>query len=253
MKEPKSILITGASSGIGEALAMEYAAPGVFLALCGRDHDRLQDVAARCRAQGATVEARLIDVASADAMSAWIGETDSAHPLDLVIANAGISGGSGGHGESEEQARAIFDVNLGGVLNTLWPAIAPMRARKRGQLAAVSSLAGMVALPGAPAYSASKAAVKAYAEALNGWLKADGVTVTSICPGFVKSRITDRNAFPMPFFMQADEAAKILRRGLARGKVSVIFPWRLAAGMWLVSLLPPCLRVWLLSRLPRKS
>lgn len=255
MKDPKSILITGASSGIGEALALDYAGPGVHLALSGRDAPRLESVAARCRAQGAEVAAALVDVASRDAMRAWIEAVDSAHPLDLVIANAGVSAGSGTAqgGESEEQARIIFAVNFDGVLNTIWPAIDAMRGRGRGQIAITSSMAGLTALPGAPAYSTSKVAVKAYGEALHGALKPEGITVTTICPGFVDSRITAQNDFPMPMFMDAPKAAKIIRRGLAKGRVSVIFPWPIAAMTWLMSVLPPCWRVWLLARAPKKS
>ncbi|MBF0247888.1 MAG: SDR family NAD(P)-dependent oxidoreductase [Alphaproteobacteria bacterium] len=253
MKNPSSILITGASSGIGEALAREYARSGAFLALSGRYRARLDDVAEACRGLGAEVMARRADVTDRDAMADFIREADARRPLDLVIANAGISGGSGGMGETEEQTRAIFDVNVTGVLNTVWPAVEPMRERGRGQIAVVSSIAGMNALPGAPAYSASKAAVKAYAEALNGWLRRDGVTVTAICPGFVKSRITDKNDFPMPLFMDAPRAARIIRRGLERGGVSVVFPRRLAFAAWLIGLLPPGLRVALLSRLPKKG
>jgi short-subunit dehydrogenase len=265
MKEPQSILITGASSGIGEALALEYAGPGVSLALSGRDQARLENVAERCRAKGAKVNARTLDVTDQDAMQAWIADVDAAHPLDLVIANAGISAGAGGAlGESETQARAIFSVNLDGVLNTVWPAITALRAHapraeaqraneKRGHIAIISSMAGLTPLPGAPAYSASKAAVKAYGEALNGALKDEGIIVTTIAPGFVASRITDKNDYPMPFFMDAPKAARIIRRGLAKDRVSLFFPWPMAALSWLVSVLPPCWRVWILSRAPKKT
>ena len=255
LPDPKSILITGASSGIGAALALEYAAPGVHLALSGRDGARLDAVADDCRAKGADATAQVIDVTAREAMAAWIAAVDSAHPLDLVIANAGVSGGagSGPHGETEAQARTIFHVNFDGVLNTIWPAIDAMRPRGRGQVAITSSIAGMVALPGAPAYSASKAAVKAYGEALHGALKPQGIVVSAICPGFVESRITDQNDFPMPFFMDAPKAARKIRKGLARGRVSVIFPWPLAAWTWVLGLLPPCWRVWLLSKAPKKS
>ena len=251
-----SILITGASSGIGEALAQEYAAPGVFLGLSGRDAERLEDVAVRCRALGATVSAATIDATDQTAMETWIADIDQAHPLDLVIANAGISGGSGNAGETEIQARAIFDVNLNGVLNTVWPAITAMRPRGAGHIAILGSLASLAPLPGAPAYSASKAAVKVYGEALNGALKADGIVVTTICPGFIESRMTQNNPFPMPLLMTAPGAARHMRRGLDKartsGRVSLIFPWPVAALTWLVSMLPPCLRVWVLSKAPKK-
>ena len=254
---PKSILITGASSGIGEALAIEYAAPGISLALSGRDEDRLKSVAEQCKSLGAEVTHSVIDVAHQKNMSAWINAVDQAHPLDLVIANAGISGGSGNNGETEQQARKIFDVNLGGVMNTIWPAIDAMRTRKSGHIAVVSSTAALTPLPGAPAYSASKAAVKAYAESLNGALKSDGITVTSICPGFVESRITNNNDFPMPFLMTAKKAAQIIRKGLDKGRprhrISLFFPWPMATLSWLVGSLPPCVRRWVLLKAPKKK
>ncbi|MCR4378345.1 MAG: SDR family NAD(P)-dependent oxidoreductase [Rhodospirillales bacterium] len=254
MRQPKSILITGASSGIGEALALEYAAPGVHLALSGRDGARLEAVSEQCRNKGAEVLAAVLDVTDRTAMRAWIAQVDSAHALDLVIANAGISGGAGtAGGENEDQARAIFDVNFTGVLNTIWPAIDAMRLRKRGQIAITSSIAGMTPLPGAPAYSTSKVAVKAYAEALHGALKPEGIIVTAICPGFVESRITEQNNFPMPFFLGAPKAARIIRLSLTKRRVSIIFPWPLAAAAWLMGLLPPCWRVWILSRAPKKT
>lgn len=257
MTEPKSILITGASSGIGESLALEYAGPGVVLALSGRNQTRLQDVCDRCQALGAEVHSIILDVTQTDKMKAWINTFDQAHPLDLVIANAGIAAGSGNTGESEIQARAIFDINLGGVLNTIWPAIHVMRPRKSGHIVVVSSLAAFTPLPGVPAYSASKVAVKFYAESLNGALKDDGITVTSICPGFIKSRITDKNDFPMPFFMSGAKAARIIRKGLDKGRttnrISLIFPWPMAAVSWLIGVLPPCLRRWILLKAPQKE
>jgi len=258
MNEPTSILITGASSGLGEALALEYAAPGVNLALCGRNEDRLQAVAEHCRTLGAKVNATVIDVVNQADMKAWIIDVDQDYPLDLVIANAGISGGSGNTGESEEQARKIFDVNLGGVINTIWPAIDAMRTRScGGHIAVVSSLAALAPLPGAPAYSASKAAVKSYAESLNGALKPDGITVTSICPGFIESRITKNNDFPMPLLMTGPHAAKIIRKSLNKGRArrytSLIFPWPMATLTWAVGILPPCLRTWILSKAPKKT
>ncbi|HAA93781.1 MAG TPA: short-chain dehydrogenase, partial [Rhodospirillaceae bacterium] len=139
---PSSVLITGASSGIGEALANAYAEAGASLALSGRSERRLEAVAAACRAKGATVNAAILDVQEKDSMQDWIQSVDEAAPLDLVIANAGISGGTGGGGEPETQARAIFAINIDGMLNTLHPAIARMQNRGQGQIALMSSLAG---------------------------------------------------------------------------------------------------------------
>lgn len=252
---PKSILITGASSGIGQALALEYAAPGVHLSLTGRDHARLAEVERACQDLGATTTTEVLNVTDQDAMAAFIHGVDAHHPLDLVIANAGISAGSSFEhkGESEAQARGIFDVNFTGVLNTIWPAIEAMKPRHFGQIAVISSVAALLSLPGAPAYSASKAAVKAYAEALNGALRPDGIIVTTVCPGFVESRITAQNKFPMPFLMTAEKAARIIRTGLEKGKISVFFPWRLAFITWGISLLPPGLRMSVLLRAPKKT
>jgi short-subunit dehydrogenase len=250
-REPRSVLITGASSGIGAALAEAYARPGVRLFLAGRDAARLDAVAARCTA--AEVETRVLDVTDAAAMARWIAEADAEAPLGLVIANAGISGGTAGGGEGEAQVRRIFAVNLDGVLNTLWPVIPAMRARRSGQLAIVSSVAGFRGIPGSPAYSASKAAVLAYGDALRGELHADGVHVAVICPGYVVSRMTDANDFPMPWLMPAEKAAGIIKRRLARGKGRIVFPWPMLWTVRVLQALPIALTDPLLRRLPKKG
>lgn len=253
MRDPKSILITGASSGIGAALARAYAGPEVHLALAGRDEGRLEAVAAACRAAGAATVTAVIDVTARDAMARWVAEVDRALALDLVIANAGISAGTGWLTESEAQARRILAVNLEGVMNTVLPALDGLRARRRGQIAILSSLAGYRGIPGAPAYCASKAAVKVWGEALRGHLAAEGVGVTVVCPGFVKSGMTAVNRYPMPFLMEVDRAAALIRRGLARNKARIAFPWPLAAAVWLLTALPPALTDPLLRRLPAKG
>ncbi|MGF7205780.1 short-subunit dehydrogenase [Skermanella aerolata] len=253
MRDPKTILITGASSGIGEAMAEAYAGPGVTLVLTGRDRDRLDVVAARCTERGADVRAATVDVADRAAMADWLALVDRATPVDLCIANAGISGGTGGRGESEEQARRILAVNVDGVLNTIHPLIGPMTARGRGQLALVSSLAGFRGYPGAPAYCASKAAVRSYGESLRLDLRPAGIEVSVICPGFVKSRITDRNRFPMPFLMNADRAASIIKRGLERNRGRIAFPLPTYLMAWLVAVLPAALADALLAHTPAKE
>ena len=250
---PKSILITGASSGLGEALARSYAEPSLFLALTGRNVERLTTVADACRSFGAVVEAKALDVTERDAMARWIKEMDAGHPIDLVIANAGTSSGTGGRGEDESQARDIFAVNLAGVLNTVWPVIEPMRTRGQGQIVIISSIAAFRGLPGAPAYSASKSAVKTYGEALRGWLDADGIKVSVVCPGFIHTRMTDANIYPMPFIMDADKAARIIRRGLARNKARIGFPWPMYWASWLLGALPPGLTDRLFRLIPKKG
>ncbi|MFM8617041.1 MAG: SDR family NAD(P)-dependent oxidoreductase, partial [Alphaproteobacteria bacterium] len=166
----KNVLITGASSGLGRALAEACAAPGVVLHLSGRDAGRLEVAASACRAKGAEVRPRVLDVCDAAAMAGWIAGVGR---LDLVIANAGISAGTGGVTEPAAQARRIFEVNVTGVLNTALPALEVMAAQSpgadglRGRVAVVASVAAFVAAPGAPAYCATKAAVQRWAEALD--------------------------------------------------------------------------------------
>jgi short-subunit dehydrogenase len=249
---PRSILLTGASSGIGRALAIASAAPGVTLALSGRDPARLAMVADDCRAKGAVVEVRSVDVTDREAMAAWIAQAEERAPLDLVIANAGISAGTGGGGETGDQTRRIFAVNVDGVINTVLPALPAMRARRRGQVAIMSSLAGFVGFGGAPAYCASKAAVRVWGEALGGWLAAEGIAVSVICPGFVDSPMTAVNTFPMPLKMDADRAASIILRGLAGQRPRIAFPWPMLAMVRLIAALPSGLQAMVSRRMPKK-
>jgi short-subunit dehydrogenase len=254
MPELRHILITGASSGIGAALARRYAAPGRRLTLSGRNAARLEAVAADCRQAGAEVAAEAADVTDPQAMKRLVETAWAAGPLDLLIANAGVSAGTGApEGEPPAQVRRIFATNLDGVLNSVEPALPLMRARGRGQIALMASLAAFRGFPGAPAYCASKAAVRVYGEALRGHLTASGVGVSVICPGYVKSPMTDVNDFPMPFLMSAEKAAGIIARGLARDRARIAFPWRLYAAVWLLAALPPAWTDRLLARLPKKG
>jgi len=247
------ILITGASSGVGEALALHYAAPGTSLSLLGRDGARTAAVAERCRAKGATVDAVTLDVRDAAAMADWVKACDARHPLDLVIANAGVSAGGGGVGETAEQTRHIFSINVEGLFNTVFPAVELMRPRKRGQIALMSSIAGFRGLPSAPAYCASKAAIKVWGEGLRGQLARDGLGVSVICPGFVESGISKRNRFPMPFLMPADRAARIIAQGIGANRGRIAFPWPMAVMAWIMTTLPDGLIGALTARLPHKE
>ena len=252
MKNPKNILITGGSSGIGEALALHYAAPGISLALSGRDSARLQAVAARCRDQGAEVIASTVDVADRSAMESWIRELDERNPLDLVFANAGVGFGFRRNMSLAKIAEATFAVNVSGVFHTVHPAIDAMKTRGQGQIAVVSSIAGLTGMPGHPAYSASKNAVRAYGEALRGAMKRHGIEVNVVCPGYVESRMTAQNRFKMPFLMTSEKAAGIIVRGLARNKPRIGFPWPTYSIVRFLTFLPSGLVSRLLSMGPGK-
>ena len=253
MKKFHSILITGASSGIGEALAEKLADPGICLTISGRNRARLSEVAERCRAKGATVFESVIDVTDQAAMKSWIENADAAHPLDLIIANAGVSPDTSGEVESAAQARRMMEINVTGVFNTIEPIIPRMMARCAGTIALMSSLAGFKGLPSAPGYGASKAWVRSYGEGLRGNLFSNGVSVSVVCPGFVASRITDRNNFPMPLFMDAPKAAAIVLKGLTKNKARIAFPFPMYAMVWLLSVLPLWLTDSILRRLPKKE
>jgi len=248
LASPRSVLITGASSGIGRALALAHAAPGVHLALTGRDTGRLAAIASDVEGRGATVTTAAIDVTDGDGIAAWIGEIDAAHGLDLVYANAGISRHVKDLSDIDQMTRDVFDTNITGVLNTVHPALDAMRARGHGQIAIMASLAGLITLKHAPAYCASKACVLSYGESLRKTLKGTGISVSTICPGFVKSPLTGKNDFPMPFLMEAEKAAAIIKRGLAKDKARIAFPWRFLVVVRAASCLPAGLWDWIAGR-----
>ena len=234
-----SILLTGASSGIGRALAEACAAPGVTLHLSGRNPERLDAAAAACRARGATVRVHVADVRDAAAMARWIAGSG---PLDLVVANAGIAPGTA---ETEPETRAVFATNLDGVLNTVLPAIEKLAAQPpgpgglRGHIAVIASIAAFVPSPVSPAYGASKAAVDAWTVASAPAARRRGIALTSVCPGFIRTPMTARFSFPMPGLMSAERAAAMILRGVAAGRVRVTFPWWMAVAARIGGLLPP--------------
>jgi short-subunit dehydrogenase len=252
MKNPVNIAITGASSGLGTALARHYAAPGITLYLHGRNAENLAKTASECQQRGATALCHTGDVSDKEGINAWLKEADTRTPLDLVIANAGISAGIGGGGETVEQTRAIFATNIDGVVNTIHPLIPAMVTRGRGQLAIISSLAGMRGLASSPAYSASKAAVRVLGEGLRGWLAPSGVEVNVVCPGFIRTPMTDVNPYHMPFMMEADQAAKIIAEGLAKNKARIAFPWPLYFGLLFLNTLPIKIADRVINRMPGK-
>lgn len=250
--DPKSILITGASSGIGAALAEEYSNTGITLFLQGRNLERLEQVANKCRARRALVYTHIVDIRDREAMSSWINNICKETMIDLIIANAGVSGGTLQSMESEEQTRQIFAANLDGTLNTLLPAITMMQKHQHGQIAIMSSLAGYRGLPSCPAYSASKAAVRIYGEALRGLLAKDGIGVTVITPGYIKTPMTKVNNFYMPMLMDAQKAARIIKTKLSKNPARIAFPWPFYLCVWFLSCLPPGLTDWVFKNLPGK-
>ena len=229
-----NVLITGASSGIGEALALACADRGDRLFLCGRDAARLDAVAAACRARGATADARVLDVTDEAATRDWIRACDAAAPLDRVFSNAGVATGP----EVESNVRRTFAVNVGGTVNVVLPAVEAMRARRHGHVVMTASIAGYGPLAGCPSYAATKSCVKTWGLSLRGHLRAEGVRVSVICPGFVRSRMTDKNTCPMPFFMEADRAARIILRRVDRNVGLIAFPWPMRFATWWLSTLP---------------
>ena len=235
-----TVLITGASSGIGRALALIYAAPGTRLLLAGRDAARLAAVEAACAARGAETVPHAADAASS-AFLAWVAAQDAHTSIDLAIACAGITTGTGPGRPLErlDATRAVLQTNIDGPIGLLATLAPPMLARRRGHLAVVGSLAGFRGFASSPAYSASKAAVHAYAEGLRPALRRHGVAVTVIAPGFVATPLDDAVLAPLkPGRLSAEAAARRIRRGLDRRVALVAFPWPLYAGLRLLSLLP---------------
>lgn len=248
----KNVLITGASSGIGEALAAGYTASGASnIFICGRNAERLEQTAKKCEKRGANVYSRIIDVTDREKLREWIEEADRIAPLNMVIANAGVATLE----ETTENVYNTFNINVFGVLNTIQPALEIFKQRQDKQpraIAILSSIAGYHGLAACPSYSASKACVKAYGEALRAALIGTGIQVSVICPGFVKSRITDKNTCPMPFFMSAEQAAKIIGRRLERNVGLIAFPWQMRLATWVVSVLPNWLSTRIYAKLPHK-
>ncbi len=253
MQNPKNILISGAGSGIGRALAVSYSKAGVNLFLCGRNLEKLSHTKLLCEELKANVLLEILDVTNEEATKNWIERIEESYELDLVIANAGISAGTAGGPESFAQVKKIFATNLGGVLNVTHPVIEKMRLRKRGQIALISSLAGFRGLPSSPAYSASKSAVRVYGEALRGNLAPLGILVNVICPGYIKTPMTDVNDFPMPFLMPVEQAAKIIKQGLAQNKSRIAFPFPLYFVVWFATLLSTKITDVIFAKLPGKK
>lgn len=238
----RRILITGASAGIGLALAEHYAREGAVLGLAARRADRLEALKPRLETHGAKVYCYAADVRDAPRMAEvarafW----QAAGGVDIVIANSGISSSDGLKSGDPQAAADVVAVNVQGVIHTLVPFIPPLLERKHGHLVAIGSVAGFRGLPGKGAYSASKAAVKTLLDAWRVNLRGSGVHVTTICPGYVESELTTGNAYPMPFLMKAEKAAGLIARAIDRHAKTYVFPWQMRLVVPILRIVPESL------------
>jgi short-subunit dehydrogenase len=245
------VVITGASSGIGRALAQHYASRGAILALIGRRRDALEALAASL--PGSLAYAA--DVRDAAALGAAARDfLQRVGPPDIVIASAGVSAGN--H-TADPADNAVFEeilaTNVGGMMLSFQPFVEAMKARGSGSLVGVASVAGFRGLPGASAYSASKAAAIAYLESLRVELRGSGVRVITICPGYVATPMTAGNRYPMPFLMPADAAARSIALAIDRGRRFHVLPWQMALLGWLLRRVPRPLYDRVFARAPRKA
>jgi len=240
---PATILITGATGAIGCSLARYYAKPDVHLILQGRNAEALGKIADACIAQGADVLTQVMDLRDIPALQQWLAELAATRLPDLVIASAGmnINNGPGRRGETWQDIEALLDLNIKSTIALANGLIPAMRRRGSGQLALISSLAAFYGLPVTPSYCAGKSAIKAYGEAMRGWLARDGVHVNVVMPGYIKSDMCDAMPGPKPFLMTPEQAARIIAKGLAKNRARISFPFPLNIGTWLLAVLPAAL------------
>jgi len=226
----RKVLITGASSGIGEGLALAVAKKGAVLGLLARREDLLRELAAKCEKAGGVARAYPADVTDPSAVEeAFQQFTHEFSTVDILIANAGIGGNSESvrsyHPQSVKQ---VIDVNLNGAVNAVYAVLPRMLEQGHGQLVAISSLAGFRGLPKSAAYSASKAALTTFFESVRLDVKEKGIDVTIIQPGFIKTPLTAGRHNRMPFLMELDDAIPLFIRAIEKRKKFAAFPWQLA-------------------------
>lgn len=250
-QQPQRVVITGASSGLGAALAHRYAASGATLGLVARRASALRDIAAPLPV---LCETYPLDVRDAAALRAAARHFIDAHGCpDVVIANAGVSVGTlTEHAEDGRIFEEVLDTNVIGMVNAFQPFVAPMRERGSGSLVGIASVAGYRGLPGAAAYSASKAAVISYLESLRVELHASGVKVITICPGYIATPMTEMNPYPMPFLLSVEEAAVKIVSLIARGRRYAVIPWQMAVVARALRVLPNWFYDRVLAGVPHK-
>jgi NAD(P)-dependent dehydrogenase (short-subunit alcohol dehydrogenase family) len=247
-----NVFITGASAGIGEALARHYAGQGATLGLFARRGDRLAAIAAALTP--AICATYIGDVRDADALRrAGADFIRQFGAPDIVIANAGVSVGTlTQYAEDAAVFRAVLDTNVLGIVHTFQPFLGAMQGAHRGKLVGIASVAGFRGLPGAGAYSASKAAAIACLESLRVEMVGTGVEVLTICPGYIDTAMTSKNPYRMPFLLPVDEAATLIARAIARGRRFYVLPWQMALLGCLFRMLPRPLYDAIFARAKRK-
>ena len=244
----RRIFITGASTGIGAALARHYAGADTEIGLFARRHDLLEKLAASLPGRSTIYAADIADTAAVGAAAQDFLARFGAP--DLVIANAGISVGTRGDElQDVDKLRRVLDVNVSGLAATLAAFAPAMRAAGTGTLCGIASVAGFRGLPGAGAYSTSKAAAITWLESLRTEMAGSGVSVVTICPGYIDTPMTQVNRYPMPFLITAEDAAARFARAIAAKRRLAVIPWQMA----LVSLLLRALPGWLYDRLAARA
>ena len=235
------IVITGASSGLGEALALHYATQENQLVLIARRGDRLADVAQRCREKGAEIETIIADVNDFEQLRE-IGRDLCERGVDRIILNAGISVGHSGGVTPFEDFHRLFQTNFLSVHALLESIIPKLIEQKSGEIVFISSLASLFTMPTSIAYSSSKRALNAYAEGLHYQLKPHGINVITIMPGFIDSEMTQKNRFKMPFLMRTEEGIARITHAIKRKKIRYAFPFRFTLMIRILTLFPQSLR-----------
>lgn len=235
----KTVLITGASSGIGAALAQEIGGCGARVGLMARRRPELERLARTLEAAGGRALPLPADVADREAVQGAVEKLEAAlGPVDVLVANAGIGGGGTARDMDVAGIEQVFAVNFFGPVHAVAAVLPGMRARRSGHLAAVSSLAGWRGLPGSVAYGPSKAALSLFCESLRVQLRPEGIRVTLVHPGFVKTPLTDQNDYPMPFMVPVERAARLIRRAIEQGKAELCFPWPMVLAARLLRVMP---------------
>ena len=229
MSEPARVaVVTGASSGIGLELAKELARDGYRLGLLARRREPLEQLTAEIRQAGGSAEFETADVIDRETTVSAIRRLEERlGSVDLLVANAGMGAETHIAPMNVEEVERMIRVNFFGVIYSIEAVMPSMLQRRGGHIAAVSSLAAYKAFPGQSGYCASKVAVKMYLEGLRLQLRDKGIAVTCICPGFVRTPLTDKHTFKMPFIVDADDAARRIVRALRRRKKVFNFPWPL--------------------------